>query len=158
MQDYKTSEPKWSGKVKNSYLLAMIDVPSLIRQQKPIQIHFKMQWLSGRVLDQIKDLQVRASLASLPCVLEPDTLILAEFYFNPERHSQHNWKIVDGDVMNQIKQTLISQTPLLYWYHYSAKIIIPILFSFTEHTNVKCSVTSEDRDRRFHWWGKPILL
>ena len=36
------------------------------------------QWLSGRVLDlETKALQVRASLASLCCVFEQDTLILA---------------------------------------------------------------------------------
>ena len=51
------------------------------------------QWLSGRVLDsrpsgcglQTERLRVRASPASLRCVLEQDTLILAYYYwFNPD--------------------------------------------------------------------------
>ena len=37
------------------------------------------QWLSGRVLDS----RVRATPASLRCVLEQDTLILAYYRFNP---------------------------------------------------------------------------
>ena len=35
------------------------------------------QWLSGRVLDETERPRVRASPASLRCVLEQDTLILA---------------------------------------------------------------------------------
>ena len=41
------------------------------------------QWLSGRVLDSRP--KVRASVVSLRCVLEQDTLILAQYWFNPGR-------------------------------------------------------------------------
>ena len=41
-----------------------------------------------------------ASSASLCCVLEQDTFILAQ-----EDLSRHNWKIVEWEVKNQIKQT-----------------------------------------------------
>ena len=42
---------------------------------------------------ETKGPRVQASPLSLSCVLEQDTLILANYWFNP---SLHNWKIVDG--------------------------------------------------------------
>ena len=60
------------------------------------------QWKSAWL--ETEGLLVRASPASLRCVLEQDTLILAYFLFNPEDPSRRNWINVDWDVKNQIKQ------------------------------------------------------
>ena len=42
----------------------------------------EMQWLSGKVLDSIEGLQDQASLESLHCVLEQDTL--SSNWLNPD--------------------------------------------------------------------------
>ena len=52
---------------------------------------------------EIKMLRVRASPASLPYVLEQDTLISTGS--TQEDLSQQNQKIADWEVQNQIKQT-----------------------------------------------------
>ena len=44
----------------------------------PLQISSGAQWLSGRVLDSSEGLLVQASLETLCCVLEQDTLVLAK--------------------------------------------------------------------------------
>ena len=53
---------------------------------------------------QTEGLRIWVSLALLCCVLEQDSLFLASFGSTQEGLSWHNWKIVDWDVKNQIKQ------------------------------------------------------
>ena len=59
------------------------------------------QWLSGRVLDTRLGPLVRASSASLCCVLEQDTLFLFSTVSTQEDPSRHNSTIVDWDIKNQ---------------------------------------------------------
>ena len=73
----KNGAYRLSGSAEKGGYLARTFVLCHIRSYRP------RQWLSGRVLDLRS--RVRASPASLRCVLEQDSFILAYYWFNQGR-------------------------------------------------------------------------
>ena len=74
------------------------------------QFYKGAQWLSGKVLDSRP--RVRVYPASLCCVvvsLSKTHLSLLSTGSTQENLSRHNWKIVDWDVKNQIKQNNLTK-------------------------------------------------
>ena len=79
----------------------------------PINYRFGKHWIwgAGWLSVRIEGSQVRASLETLPCVLEQDTLSCS----TQEDQSLHYWKIVDWDIKNQHEQTVKTQMNYRIW-------------------------------------------